>query len=136
MQVGGAGNETGWGVYEACRIGGGIVATGHEHSYSRTHLLEDFENQSIVGTTNTLTLENGRTFAFVSGLAGRSIRPQNRHLLNKPWWASVYTSTQEADYGALFCTFHIDNQPEQANCYFKDISGNVPDTFNIISALR
>ncbi len=112
MQVGGKQDEIGWGVYEACRIGGGIVATGHEHSYSRTHLLSSFEHQSIVGTTNTLTLENGRTFAFVSGLGGRSIRPQNRRLMNKPWWASIYTSDQGADYGALFCTFHIDNQPE------------------------
>ena len=136
MQVGGAGNETGWGVYEACRHGGGFVATGHEHSYSRTHLLDNFESQSIVSTSNTLTLEKGRTFAFVSGLGGRSIRPQNRRLINKPWWASIYTSDQGADYGALFCTFHIDNQPEQASCYFKDISGNVPDAFNIISALQ
>ncbi len=122
-------------VYEACRIGGGIIATGHEHSYSRTHLLDNFENQSVVSTSNTLTLEGGRTFAFVSGLAGRSIRPQNRYLLNKPWWASIYTLTQGADYGALFCTFHIDDQPERANCYFKDISGNVPDDFDVISAV-
>ena len=135
MQVGGAPNETGWEVYEACRIGGGIIATGHEHSYSRTHLLDNFENQSVVNTSNTLTLERGRTFAFVSGLAGRSIRPQNRYLLNKPWWASIYTLTQGADYGALFCTFHIDDQPERANCYFKDISGNVPDDFDVISAV-
>ena len=136
MQVGGKQDETGWEVYKACRHGGGFVATGHEHSYSRTHLLSSFEHQSISSVSNTLVLEEGRTFAFVSGLGGRSIRPQNRHLLNKPWWASIYTSTQGADYGALFCTFHIDNQPEQANCYFKDISGNVPDAFNIISALR
>ena len=133
MQVGGAGNETGWGVYEACRRGGGIVATGHDHSYSRTHLLDNFESQSVVSTSNTLTLERGKTFAFVSGLGGHSIRPQ---VLEGAWWASIYTLTQGADYGALFCTFHIDDQPERANCYFKDISGNVPDTFNIVSGLK
>jgi hypothetical protein len=35
MQVGGKTSETGWEVYEECRMGGAIVATGHEHSYSR-----------------------------------------------------------------------------------------------------
>ena len=40
MQVGGKLDETGWDVYEECRKGGAIIATGHEHSYSRTHLME------------------------------------------------------------------------------------------------
>ena len=132
MQVSGKQDETGWEVYKACRHGGGIIATGHEHSYSRTHLLDNFESQSVVSTSNTLTLKKGRTFAFVSGLGGRSIRPQ---VLEGAWWASIYTLTQGADYRALFCTFHIDDQPERANCYFKDISGNVPDDFDVISAV-
>src|SRR5205809_959611 len=38
MQVGGKGDETGWGVYEQSRRGGAIIATAHEHSYSRTYL--------------------------------------------------------------------------------------------------
>jgi len=37
MQVGGKTDEAGWGVYEKCKEGGGIVATSHEHSYSRTN---------------------------------------------------------------------------------------------------
>lgn len=39
MQVGGKEDETGWSVYEHSRAGGAIIANGHEHSYSRTHLL-------------------------------------------------------------------------------------------------
>ncbi|MGB3399408.1 MAG: metallophosphoesterase, partial [Candidatus Deferrimicrobiaceae bacterium] len=79
MQVGGKGNETGWGVYEKSRAGGAIIATGHEHSYSRTHLLSSFESQTVASTDNTLVLasddlntpaDEGRSFAFVSGLGG------------------------------------------------------------------
>jgi len=47
MQVGGKKDGTGWGVYEEARKGGAIIATGHEHSYSRTHLLSSMQNQTI-----------------------------------------------------------------------------------------
>ena len=43
MQVGGKGNEAGWPAYQACLAGSAIVATGHEHSYSRTHLMDSFQ---------------------------------------------------------------------------------------------
>jgi PKD repeat protein len=132
MQVGNKSDEVGWGPYEACREGGAIVATAHEHSYSRTHLLDNFTTQSVVDTSNTLTIEKGKTFAFVSGLGGKSIRDQNR---DGPWWASIYTSTQGANYGALFCTFFVDGDPTRASCYFKDIDGFVPDQFEIVSAV-
>ena len=49
--------EVGWGPYEECREGGAIVATGHEHSYSRTHLMDNFETQIIASTSNTLQIE-------------------------------------------------------------------------------
>src|SRR4029453_8324792 len=84
MQVGNKGGRVGWGLYEACREGGAIIATGHEHSYSRTHLLASFQTQTIASTTNLLQLEAGKSFAFVSGLGGKSIRPQE---LDGPWWA-------------------------------------------------
>jgi len=47
MQVGGKPDETDWGVYEESRRGGAIIATGHEHSYSRTHLLSSMEQQMV-----------------------------------------------------------------------------------------
>ncbi len=50
MQVGGQRDEVGWESFKACREGGAIVATAHEHSYSRTHLINNFETQSIAST--------------------------------------------------------------------------------------
>jgi hypothetical protein len=131
MQVGGKDDEAGWGVYEECRKGGAFVATGHEHSYSRTHLMSSFESQTVASTSSTLVIERGKSFAFVSGLGGNSIRDQQR---GGDWWAAIYTSTQGANFGALFCTFFA-GAPDRASCYFKDIDGNVPDAFDLISGV-
>ena len=134
MQVGTKGNETGWGVYEESRKAGAIIITAHEHSYCRSHLLSDCDNPTIASTSNTLELEaddpattadEGRTFVVVSGLAGESIRDQQR---DDPWWASIYASDQGADYGAMFCTFG-DAGPRHASCYFKAINDDIPDAY-------
>src|SRR3990172_8696037 len=83
MQVGGKDDDTGWGVYVESRRGGAIVATAHEHSYSRTHLLAHCATQSVASTNDTLVLaadapgtpaDEGRSFVFVSGLGGGGIR--------------------------------------------------------------
>jgi len=155
MQVGGKGDQTGWGVYEKSRAGGAIIATGHEHSYSRTHLLSSFENQTVASTDNTLVLasddpntpaDEGRSFAFVSGLGGKSIRTQQ---VSGDWWASIYAygngaggggcvggcSLQGANYGALFGVFNYQGNPRLAHFYFKDIDGNVPDEFFVQSSV-
>ena len=130
MQVGGKTDDTGWGVYEEARKGGAIIATGHEHSYSRTYLLSDIANQVVASTSDTLVLTAGETFVFVSGLAGKSIRDQE---IDGKWWASIYTSTQDANYGALFGEFNYQGIPNLAHFYFKDIDGNIPDEFFVIS---
>ncbi len=147
LQPGGKSDETGWGVYEESRRGGAIIATGHEHSYARTHLLSEVSTQSCaipgcaVPPDNTLQLaiddpetapDEGRSFAFVSGLGGRSIR---RQLLDGPWFASVYTSTQGADHGALFGVFNYQGDPGLAYFYMKDVSGQVADEFFVASPL-
>ena len=129
MQTGGKQDQVGWGAYEACRQGGAIIATGHEHSYSRTHLMDNLETQSIASTSTTLKLENGKTFVFVSGLGGLSVRGQDDELAAKPWWASVYNSTDDANFGALFCAFNVGGFETRAHCYFKDIDGVVADDF-------
>jgi hypothetical protein len=149
MQVGGKLDETGWGVYEAARLGGAIIATAHEHSYSRTHLLESISRRIVASTDNTLMLsrdnpatlsDEGRSFVFVSGLGGRSIRGQERCLPTTPpygcngEWASIYTSDQGANFGALFGTFNYLGDPTLAHFYFKDIAGHVPDEFFVRSA--
>ena len=139
MQVGGQGDEAGWGVYEESRKGGAIIATGHEHSYSRTHLLSSCENQTVASILDTLILtknldgteeDEGKTFVFVSGLGGRSIRDQER---SGDWWASIYTSDQGANYGALFGTFNMNGVANLAKFYFKDIDGVIPDSFVVIT---
>jgi hypothetical protein len=139
MQTGDKSDATGWGVYENSRRAGAIIATGHEHAYSRTHLLSSMQAQAIASTDEPLVLEGdepatpadeGRSFAFVSGLGGQSIRPQ---LVFGDWFASVYTSTQGANYGALFAVFHVDADPRLARFYFKDVDGNVIDDFLVRS---
>lgn len=130
MQVGKKKNETGWGPCDACRQGGAIIATGHEHSYQRTHLMDSFELLSVASKSPTLRIEKGKSFAFVSGLGGLGIRNQDR---DGNWWAAIYTSDQGANHGALFCTFFVGGVPNQASCYFKDIDGEIPDRFSIIS---
>jgi hypothetical protein len=124
MQVGGKTNETGWTSYETCRQKGAIIATGHEHSYSRTHLLSSMSNKTVVDSTSPYTLTNGRTLAFVSGLGGTTPRDQER---NGAWWAKVYTATQGAKHGVLFGTFY-DNH---ADFYFKNVNGQIIDSFTV-----
>ena len=149
MQVGGKSDETGWGVYEESRKGGAIIATGHEHSYSRTHLLSSCQNQTVASVSDTLVLtkddtsttgvDEGRSFVFVSGLGGNSIRDQERCLpATKPYgcngeWASIYTSNQRANYGALFGVFNLNGAANVAKFYFKDIAGAIPDSFVVVS---
>lgn len=135
MQVGGKQDETGWDVYEESRESGAIIATAHEHSYSRTHLLSSMESQIVADRSDTLVLtqdlnstpeDEGKTFAFVSGLGGKSIRDQE---LSGDWWASIYTSNQGAKAGALFGVFNHNGAKDLARFYFKNIDGEVIDSF-------
>ncbi len=137
MQAGGKSNETGWEVYEESRKGGAIIATAHEHSYSRTHLLSNCKHQTVASRSDTLVLtaddpgtreDEGKTFVFVSGLGGKSIRDQEQ---GGNWWASIYTSTQNANSGALFGVFNYQGEAGLAKFYFKDINGVVPDEFYV-----
>ena len=142
MQLGLKPNEVGWGPYEACRQGRAIIATGHEHSYSRTKTLSDTQTQTVDPMwtdTSVVRVAPGSTVVFVSGLAGRSIRNQDRCLPTTPpfgcngEWASVYTADQGAKYGALFIEFHVDGNPNKASAYFKTIDGDIVDSFTIWS---
>jgi len=67
---------------------------------------------------------------FVSGLGGKSVRSQS---LSGAWWASIYTSSQGATYGALFGVFNFNGEANKAHFYFKAINGAVPDDFFVIS---
>jgi hypothetical protein len=141
MQVGGKVDDMGWGVYEACKNHGAIIATAHEHSYERTKTLTSMQNQVVDPKSpdpNHIAVGPGRSFAFVSGLGGESIRDQKRCLpISPPYgckgeWAKIYTSNQNAQYGVLFITFNVDHNSNKAHGYFKNIHGQIVDEFDVI----
>jgi hypothetical protein len=142
MQIGDKADDMGWGAYEACRKYGAIIATAHEHSYERTKTLTSMSDQAVdpdFPDPNRLVVAPGKTFAFVSGLGGESIRLQKRCWPNAPpygckgEWAKIYTSNQNAQYGALFITFNVHGDPKMAHGYFKTIGGQIVDEFEIIN---
>ncbi|MEE8208627.1 MAG: metallophosphoesterase, partial [Nitrosomonadaceae bacterium] len=142
MQLGTKGDSTGWEVYEECRMAGAIVATGHEHTYSRTRTLSSVQNQIVDPAwpdTNNVRVGEGSTFVFVAGLGGAGMRNQDRcESFTFPYgcndeWASIYTTDQNSKHGALFCSFNVGGQANKAHCYFKDIEGNIPDQFDVTS---
>jgi predicted phosphodiesterase len=151
MQVGGKGDEMSWPIYEACRQKGAIIVTGHEHSYHRTKTMTNTQTQTIDSSCSTggsLCVGPGRTFVTVVGSGGTGLRTQvrcapsagappyaslNTSDASCPIWASIYTTTQHATYGALFITFNVDGNPKKARGYFKDIAGATIDTFEIFA---
>lgn len=125
MQLGNKADEMGWTAYETCRKKGAIIATAHEHSYSRTFPLKDMTKQSKASEEGkNFEISEGASFVFVSGLGGHSIRAQRR---SGAHWASAYTSSQGATYGALFGEFNAD----KAKFYFKNINGKIVDEFHV-----
>lgn len=140
MQVGGKADEMGWNSYESCKDLGAIIATAHEHSYSRTKSLSSMQNQIVDQdwpSPNNLRVDPGSSLVFVSGLGGKSIRDQERCLPTVyPYgcngeWANIYTTNQAAQYGVLFITFNVNGDPNKAHGYFKNVLGSVIDEFDI-----
>ena len=118
------------------------MATGHEHSYSRTHLLSNMKKQTVVSSSETLSIEKGKSFVFVSGLGGVEEREQK---ISGKHWAAISAKKclprnpvcqPEAAPGALFGTFNVNGQPNQATFYFKDIKERVRDQFTVISQVE
>jgi len=146
MQVGGKGDEMGWKVYETCKELGAIIATAHEHSYHRTKTLTSIENQIVDSACPDPTTfcvargTPGKSFVFVSGLGGNSVRDQVRCLPStypygcKGEWAKIYTSNQGATFGALFIVFNVNGDPRKAHGYFKNVVGQVIDEFDVTVA--
>lgn len=153
MQVGNKPDDMGWGVYENSRQAGALIITGHEHSYHRTVTLSSIMNQTpdqaqhppdsngVPSGPNVLRARPGAVPVIVSGLAGKGIRNQDRcPPTGYPYgggpgcnhiWAKIYTSDQDAKYGALFITFHVDGDPRKARAYFKTITGEIVDQFEL-----
>ena len=139
MQVGGKDDQSGWGVYETCRQYGAIAATGHEHSYARTHLLSNMTQQIVADDDFDYELSEGATIAFHNGLGGRNIRDQERCFPTTPpygcngEWAAIYAEQQNATFGALFVTFGYQGDPCRARGYFKNVDGQIIDEFFLTS---
>jgi len=145
LQVGLKTNTTGYEIFEECRKNGAIIVTGHEHSYHRTKTLVDMQRQIIDPEwlePNNVRVSKGSSFVIVSGLGGVGIRAQERCLpISYPYgcdgiWANIYSTSQNATYGALFCSFNVDNDPRDAKCYFKDIKQNIIDKFMITNQIQ
>ena len=161
MQLGTKGDEQGWPDYETCREFGAIIATGHEHTYERTltfaHTANSITNltidpalhpknaSGIPGNPKSLKVGPGNTFVFVSGLGGNGPRNQDRCLpATYPYnggsgcnyiWGSIWTTDQggTSPFGALFMTFNYQGNPNKAHGYFKTISGQVIDEFDVLT---
>jgi hypothetical protein len=146
MQVGNKSDAVGWGAYAACQQGGAIIATAHEHSYARTRTLTDVGNAATghgaIGPPHLLEVGPGKTFVIVSGLGGRSARDYHSDHNDETWWASYYTSNRyvkngvlidayDYTYGALFIIFTVGGDVTKARGYFKNITGQHIDEFDI-----
>lgn len=123
------GDKVGYEAYNLCRKYGAIIASYHEHSYSRTHEISKYskgtgdlsdamtvapESLSSNGTEIRLVDNQndlvGSNFTFVSGLGGQSIRSesraegQSRWLTSYPWWAAYSlrqnSERSQAEYNA------------------------------------
>ena len=163
-QTGDKFDETGYEIYETARRHGAMILTAHQHLYARSKLMDNFEHHQISPenmkndqdiesfkrkkkkhrkknpkqppSSNTLYLKSGSSFVVVSGLGGHSIRSWQDGLENNPWWAANAALNNGVNYGALLCTFYIDNNPRLAHCEFKDIDGTIWDSFYIRSPLQ
>ena len=153
MQIGDKRDEVGWGPYEACREGGAIIATAHDHTYARTRTLTSMENLTVDPDCDTPTAvcvtrrddaarAPGSTFVFVSGLGGISRRDHQRRCTTTTFpygqrpdcngiWASIYSESQDAKFGALFITFNVGDNPNKAKGEFVNIDGEVIDSFAV-----
>jgi len=124
--VGPKDDEMGWGIYEACRNHGAIVAQAHSHTYSRSKTLTNATAQTVDTTCSDpfeLCLGPGRNFFFDSSLGGRDTRSLETSIASKPHFASSYTG----GYGALFIEFHVGGDPKKAQGYFKTTDDVVVD---------
>ncbi|MBZ0266572.1 fibronectin type III domain-containing protein, partial [bacterium] len=150
-------DATGWGVYEESRKAGAFLSTGHAHCYGRTFELADFENAVVSHFDDSLTnpiallpdyigtgsLDEGRSFVFVSGLGGRSIRTQGQCAggwgpgAESPCdvWGAAYTLDQSATWGALIGQFNYGGDESLARFTFMNVDDEIVDEFYARSGL-
>jgi len=144
-------DSIGYKAYEECRKYGAIINNAHEHSYSRTHTMRELSSSSRLipdNKENDVTLDLGKTFVFVQGLAGASVRNECNGLGDLDYWAAWAAGNghQNAQtnggrdpkgttYGSLFCTFKPNGIADRADCFFEDITGTKFDEFSIYTKI-
>jgi hypothetical protein len=131
-----ADDDTGW---ESTKYAGrAIIATAHAHAYSRTHLLDHMQTQSIASAAVLLAVggddvatpaDEGASFAFVSGLGGKSRRAQE---VSGAWFASIY---QNAGCSGGALGLPIRRQPDPA-LLLQTITGQIVDSSHRRSCRR
>ena len=135
-QLGTKPDETGYEVYEICRKHGAIIITGHEHSFSRTHIMTDYAKKVVdLDQANEvdgiLKIGYGKSLAIVAGVAGYGIRTWDPKAKANDWWAATAAANNALNYGAMLCTFYVNGRADQAHCYFQDIDGKIWDNFSL-----
>lgn len=124
--VGPKSDEMGWAIYENCREAGAIVAQGHSHTYSRSKTITADQQQTVdptCGDPFDVCVAPGKHFFFDASLGGVETRTADSTWAAKSWWGATY----DADYGALFIEFNVDNDPKKAHAYFKTVGGTIVD---------
>ncbi|MFB6183569.1 MAG: metallophosphoesterase [Haloarculaceae archaeon] len=119
-QVGDKPSDVPVSMYDTCRRGGAIVATGHDHDYARTYPMANYSRRTVASRSPPYTVGPDATFAVVSGVAGTSFYSPSE-MARKDWWAKTYTN---GSFGAFICTFRQNGTGE---CYFETADGEVVD---------
>jgi hypothetical protein len=106
-----------------------MIMMGHEHSYARSKVMSSFSNKTVYSEdTTTMSIGNGHTFSFVSGLGGIQVGSYQFNLQKNPWWSKTGASNDGIKFGALVCDFYS----ETVECSFKQINGKNWDTFTVV----
>jgi hypothetical protein len=115
---------------EVCREHGAFIVNGHEHNYRRTKTLVNYAD--LAGSTefnrsDLVMTTPGYTFVAWNGLGGSAITSADGCC--NGIWAAAYDDR----HGVLFITYHVDGDPAKAYGEFVDVSGNVIDSFTIVT---
>jgi hypothetical protein len=130
-----------WDIYEACRVAGAIVTTGHAHVYARSKLISKFSGstQTVAGDDDAQspTVRCGATLAFVVGSSGYKHDRDGPHA-GSAWFRKTFSRTDAGANraGALLCDFGEDPAATTAACEYRLAGvGTVVDSFSLSSAL-
>jgi hypothetical protein len=124
--------------FEACKDGGAIIATAHSHYYVRSRTMSDVPSRTIDPACNfpkLVCVALGKTFTFISGLGGVGTQaytcPPDATGTCQGWQV-VNSADNGSTYGALYIIFNYLGNSNRAYAYYKDISGRIIDTFDIV----